>query len=164
MAKTTEVAEVAVEDTRSRLRLSLYGLGTALAFATSPVFIRLGLEGLPSPLLGLTVGMVVCVAVYALLLLARGSRSDSPWRTIPRSVKILQVLAGTFVGLSTWARWVALDLAPVGVVIALGRVNVPVLLLLAPIFLGGRLEKVTPTVWLGGILIIVGSLILIFTG
>ena len=47
--------------TRSRVRRragTLAALGTALCWAISPIFIRDGLEGLPSPLLGVTVSMV----------------------------------------------------------------------------------------------------------
>ncbi len=65
------------------------------------------------------------------------------------------------VGLSTWARWIALDLAPVGVVLALGRLSMPLVLLLAPVLIGAHLEQVTPRIWLGAALIVVGSLLLI---
>lgn len=45
-------------------RGALFGLGTAVCWAISPVFIRGGLAGLPAPLLGLTVGMIVCALIY----------------------------------------------------------------------------------------------------
>ena len=66
------------------------------------------------------------------------------------------------VGLSTWARWFALDLAPVGVVVALGRLNVPIVIGLSPLLIGQHLEQVTYKVWLGGGLIIAGAFILAF--
>lgn len=47
-------------------RNSLYGLGTAVCFSISPIFIRGGLEQLPSPLLGVTVGMSFSALAYGL--------------------------------------------------------------------------------------------------
>lgn len=141
-------------------RTSLFGLGTALCWAVSPIFIRRGLEDLPSPLLGVTVGMAATAATYAVaLLFRRGREAPIP---ISRGVLLLQIVAGVLVGLSTWARWIALDLAPVGVVLALGRLSVPVVIVLAPLMVGQHLERVTGRVWLGAGLIVGGSLLLIF--
>jgi uncharacterized membrane protein len=161
MAETTEVA---LETQESTWRASLFGLATAVCFASSPIFIRGGLEGLPSPLLGVTVGMSVCTLAYGALLLLRRNVSDGSFGSVAGRVLLLQLIAGIFVGLSTWARWVALDLAPVAVVLALGRINVPQLLILAPLMVGRKLERVTPRVWLGAMLIVAGSLLLIFFG
>lgn len=161
-------AEQRIADTSDTIgrdwRGSLFGLGTAVCFAISPVFIRAGLEGLPSPLLGVTIGMIVCVVAYGATLLVRRRQSVTPSVSVPRAALALQIVAGMLVGLSTWARWLALDLAPVAVVIALGRLNVPLVLVLAPLMLGRRLEPVTLRVWLGAGLIIAGSLVLIFAG
>jgi uncharacterized membrane protein len=141
-------------------RRSLFGLGTALCFAISAIFIRAGLEDLPSPLLGVTVGMVVTATVYGFILLLRGGRSRLG--PVSHDVIVFQLTAAVLVGLSTWARWIALDMAPLAVVMALGRLNVPVVILLSPLLVGRQLERVTPRVWLGAALIIIGSLILNF--
>ena len=141
-------------------RRSRFGLGTALCFAIAAIFIRAGLEDLPSPLLGVTVGMVVTAAVYGLILLFRGGRGRLG--PVSRDVILFQLAAAVLVGLSTWARWIALDMAPLAVVMALGRLNVPVVILLSPLLVGRHLERVTPRVWLGAALIIIGSLILNF--
>jgi uncharacterized membrane protein len=141
---------------------SLFGLGTALCFAISPIFIRGGLKGLPSPLLGVTIGIVTCVIAYGLTLLLLHGRSEGA--PIPHDALLFQFAAGMLIGLSTWARWIALDLAPVAVVLALGRINVPLVILLSPFMVGHQLERVTPRVWLGAVLIVSGSLLLIFYG
>lgn len=140
---------------------SIFGLGTAVCFAASAVFIRAGLAELASPLLGVTVGMVISTAAYGLVLFFR--RDQAARGSILRATMIFQVLAGVFVGLATWMRWVALDMAPVGVVMSLGRLNVPVVLLVAPLLVGRQHEQVTARIWLGAILTIAGSLLLIFT-
>ena len=139
-------------------RNSLFGLGTAICFATSAIFIRHGLEGLPSPLLGVTIGMVITTVVYGVLLLFR--RKQIQQGPIPRDAWLFQIAAGAMVGLATWMRWIALDMAPVAVVMALGRTNVPVVIFLAPLLVGRKAERVTARVWLGAALIVAGAVLL----
>src|SRR3989304_770660 len=86
-------------------------------------------------------------------------------RTPPRvSREALQfkLAAGVLVGLATWARWVALALAPVAVVLALASVSVPTTILLAPLVAGAHVEQVTPRLWRGAILVVAGSVVLVF--
>ena len=142
------------------LRDSFYGLGTAVCFAISPIFIRGGLEDLPSPLLGVTVGMGISAIAYGVILLIR--REPVHLASISRDTWLFQLAAAVFVGLSTWMRWIALDLTQVGVVLALGRLNVPVVILLSPLLVGQSQEHVTVKVWVGAGLVVAGSLILIF--
>lgn len=141
-------------------RDSIFAMGTAVCFAASAIFIRAGLEDLPSPLLGVTVGMVISTAAYGLALVVR--RSQTAGRPLWQIALLYQVIAGIFVGLSTWMRWIALDLAPVGVVLALGRLNIPTVLITAPLLVGRKMEHVTPRIWVGACLIIFGSLIIIY--
>jgi uncharacterized membrane protein len=139
-------------------RNSLFGLGTAICFAISAIFIRNGLEGLPSPLLGVSVGMIITSVVYGIVLVFRRKRIQQG--PIPRDAWLFQVAGGAIVGLATWARWIALDMAPVAVVMALGRINVPVVIFLAPLLVGRQAERVTGRVWLGAALIVAGAVIL----
>lgn len=141
-------------------RDSMYGLGTAVCFAISPIFIRGGLEDLPSPLLGVTVGMGVSSIAYGIVLLfQRGRVRQGP---VSRDAMFFQIMAGIFVGVSTWVRWIALDTAPVAVVLALGRLNVPIVILLSLLLVGQTQERVTARIWLGATFIVAGSLVLIF--
>jgi uncharacterized membrane protein len=163
MAESPGQDAAAIQDTATisvSWRNSLYGIGTAVCFAVSAIFIRSGLEGLPSPLLGVTVGMVITAISSGVLLLIRRGRIRQG--SIPRDALLFQVAAGAAVGLSTWARWIALTMAPVAVVMTLGRLNVPVVLLLAPLLVGRKAEQVTIRVWLGAGLIIAGALLLSF--
>ena len=137
---------------------SVWGLGTSLAWAISPIFIKQGLEGLDSPLLGVTLGMVVAVAVYALALPLRPRTAGPAIRWDALSFKLA---AGVFVAVSTWLRWVSLDYSAVGVVLALGLLSVPVVLLLSPMLMGRHVERVGPAVWLGATLVVAGSLLLV---
>ena len=139
-------------------RNSLFGIGTAICFAISAIFIRHGLEGMPSPLLGVTIGMVITALIYGVLLLFR--RKQIQQGPIPWNAWLFQIAAGAIVGLATWARWIALDMTSVAVVMALGRTNVPIVIFLAPLLVGRKLERVTVRVWLGAGLIIAGAVLL----
>jgi len=144
----------------SVLQASYLGLSAALCWAISPIFIRLGLQGLPSPLLGVTVGVGASAIGYGIILLWQRER----WHGIPitREVWMFKLLAGFLVGVSTWMRWIALDLAPVAVVLALTMISTPLVLLLSPIVSGKHLEHVTATLWFGTSLILGGALLLTF--
>ncbi len=138
---------------------ALPGILTALAWATSPILIKEALEGLPSPLLGLTLGMVVAVLVYAVALPFR-PRVAGP--AIGSRLSLLfKLLAGLMVGLSVWARWAALDYTSIAVVLALGLLSVPIVLLLSPLLMGRHVERVTLQIWGGAALVVVGGLVLV---
>ena len=141
---------------------SLYGLSVAVCFSISPIFIRGGLKYLDSPLLGVTIGMSFSALAYGITLLFR--RKQFLQGPLTNDAITFQLAASVFVGFSTWVRWIALDKAAVGVVLALGRLNVPVVILLSPMLVGKAQENVTARVWLGAALIVGGSIILNYYG
>jgi uncharacterized membrane protein len=136
------------------------GLAAAFFWALSPVFIRVGLQGLPSPMLGVTIGVTASALSYAVILLWQRER----WLGVPitNEAWTFKLLAGALVGLSTWMRWVALDLAPIAVVLALTMISSPLVILLAPLISGKHLERVTFMLWMGMGLILFGALLLVF--
>jgi drug/metabolite transporter (DMT)-like permease len=147
---------------RVSLRDASAGLGCALMWSISPIFIARGLEGNDSPLAGLVIGLAITVFAYAVLY--------AIWRGVPgatRSVGYsftnLKLLAGALVGLSTWWRWAALDDTSVGAVLALNLLSVPIVLLLAPILAGRSRERVTAGLWAGAGLVVGGALLLVTT-
>lgn len=139
-------------------RDALPGLGTALSWAISPILVKEGLEGLSSPLLGLTLGMAAAVLLYGAGLAARPRPNG--W-AVSREALWLKLAGGLLVGFSVWARWEALDFATVAVVLALGLLSVPVVLVLSPILMGRAVERVTVSVWGGAALVVGGSLLLV---
>jgi len=139
---------------------ALPGLGCAFLWALSPIFILRGLEGFDSPAAGLTVGLIVSVAVFApLYALWRGR--ERAWATLKGSIGKLKLLAGVLVAVSTWWRWAALEDATVGAVLALNLLSVPVVLFFAPVLAGRHIERVTTGLWAGAGLVVSGALILI---
>ncbi|HLF27755.1 MAG TPA: EamA family transporter [Anaerolineae bacterium] len=143
----------------NRLSGSEFGLAAALCWSISPIFIREGLKELPSPLFGVTVGMIASVVAYGVPLVWRRRQSGG----LPASTDALvfKLAAGVLVGLSTWARWIALDLTAVAPVLALSQVSVPVVILLAPLVSGKQREQVAPALWIGSASIVAGALLLI---
>jgi drug/metabolite transporter (DMT)-like permease len=137
------------------------GLATAVAWSISPIFIKEGLEGLDSPLLGLTLGMAVALVGYAAALPLRPRATGSAIGSL--DAVALKLIAGVMVGFSVWARWVSLDSTGIAVVLALGLLSVPVVLLLSPVVVGRHIERVTVRLWLGASLVVAGGLLLVLT-
>jgi len=136
------------------------GLVAAICWSISPIFIRWGLAELPSPILGVTVGITASAIVYGVILFIRKVQGLPITASLDSTT--LKIIAAVLVGLSTWGRWIALDLTKVATVLALSLVSVPVVNLLSPLVSGKDVEHVTLQVWTGSGLIITGSLILIF--
>ncbi len=145
-----------------RPRDAAYGLGAALCWAASPLFIRRGLAVVPSPLLGVTVGLTASALAYAGVLVATGRWPT--WSALSRRALLAKVVAGVLVGLSTWTRWIALSRAPVAVVLAVALLSVPTVLVLSPVVVGAEVERVTGRVWLGAVCTVAGALALILRG
>jgi drug/metabolite transporter (DMT)-like permease len=138
---------------------AVFGLGCAVMWAISPVLTVKALDGLTSPLLGVTLGMLAAVAAYGVALAGRGSALAL--RRIAGSTLSVKLVAGLLVALATWWRWVALDGADVSVVLALNLLSVPIVLFLAPRLAGRHAEVVDGRVWVGAALVVAGSLVLI---
>jgi DME family drug/metabolite transporter len=143
-----------------RRRDSVFALATAFLWALSPIFTVQGLDEVNSPLLGVTVGVVVSAVAYSVLVAVwPGARQRA--RGAQRSAVALKAGCGAIVAFATWSRWEALDTAVVGVVLALALLSVPVVLLLAPILSGRPAERADARVLAGAALVIGGSLFLI---
>ncbi len=142
------------------LKASWLGLSAGLCYAISPIFIKLGLNDLPSPLLGVTVGVTASALGYGVFLFLQRKH----WVGVPISGESwsYKVIAGVLVGLSTWMRWVALGMAPVAVVLALSMVSAPVVIFLSPLVSGKQLERVTATLWAATAMIVGSALLLTF--
>jgi len=144
---------------------SLAGLGTALCFSSSSIFIRYGLETIPSPLIGVTIGMVFCTFAYGLILLIRFRKQNEEEKKISYSKQgiLLLLFGGMFLGFGTLSRWIAIDMAPIAIVIGLSGLTVPVVLMLSPILMGRSLENVTIRLWFGAGLVIIGASLITFS-
>jgi drug/metabolite transporter (DMT)-like permease len=140
-------------------RDSIFAFGTAFMWALSAVLTVEALEGLDSPLLGVTLGLLAATAALGGVLFARGSLRAI--RSIARNTLALKLLAAVLVAFATWFRLLALDETDVAVVLATNLLAVPITLTLAPLMVGRHLETANTRVWLGGLLVVTGVLALI---
>ncbi len=140
-------------------RDSVFAFGTAFMWSLSAVLTVEALEGLDSPLLGVTLGLLAATAALGGALVARGSFGGI--RTIARNTLALKLFAAVLVAFATWFRLLALGETDVAVVLATNLVGVPITLLLAPLMVGRHLAQADARVWGGGALVVAGVLALI---
>jgi drug/metabolite transporter (DMT)-like permease len=143
-----------------RRRDSLFAVACAFLWALSPVFTVRGLDEVDSPLLGVTLGVVISALAYAGLLAAWPGTGERA-RGTPGYAVALKALGGGIVALATWGRRLALDTATVGVVLALSLLAVPVVLVLSPIVGGRQSERLDAQVLIGAGLVIAGALVIV---
>jgi drug/metabolite transporter (DMT)-like permease len=153
------VAEPRITGAGTAPRDSVFGIGTAIAWALGAVLTAEGLKRFDSALLGVTVGVVTATLAYGLVLLA--IRAPLREVTADRPALALKLSAGVLVALATWARWIALEDIAIAVVLALQLISVPVVLILASVTAGAWAEAVSARVWTGAGLVIGGGLVLL---
>ncbi len=140
----------------------LFGLAAAGSFSVSAVLIRSGLNTGATPLSGLWIGFAFALSIYipAYLISRKKNRPlDKPTRAI-----WLQISAGVAIAFGMWFRYIAMNTVPIGAVTALGRLNIPLILLLSPLFLKTRLDATSPRLWLGSLLIVGGATVIVLLG
>jgi uncharacterized membrane protein len=101
-----------------------------------------------------TVGLTASVLAYGVALLCQ--RRLAAIAAIPHDALFFMTAAGTLAGMSTWTRWMALDLAPVPIVLALTLTSVPAVMVLSPLATDRHLERVTFRLWLGAAFVVGG--------
>ncbi len=128
-----------------------FGIGAALAYGASSVLIRQGIGGLAPPLVGAAIALLSGTLALAVMG-ARGVRASLAQNR--KSIGFL-LLSGTAAACGIMSSFFALSLAPVVVVSPLQSTNPLFALLWSYLFLG-RLEKITPRLVLGTILVVGG--------
>ena len=140
----------------------LYGILTALCWATSPIFIARGLVGIPSSIWATAIGLAVATLIYLVYFLLQ--KKGQELLKIKKKHLIWQMTAGIAGGLGILSRNIALETTRVAVVIGLVQLQILITLALGPIFQGkADRERVTVKL-MGGILLILGGTVLIIFG
>jgi len=142
-----------------RLTYPWFALAASLSWGTSPLFIRWGLEGLSSPVIGVTIGLAAAAGLYAVVL-ASGRAPTTPGT--PPEVRRWLLIGGILVAVAIAAQWTALDLVEVNVVVTLQQVATPVVVLVAPFIVGTAIERWTWRLILGMVAVIAGSTMVIW--
>jgi len=138
----------------------MFGLAAAGSFSVSAVLIRSGLATGTGSLVGLWIGFMVAFAIYGTAFSVTRTHLAQPANAM--QAYVIQVLAGLAMAFGMWFRYIAMNTVPVGVVTALGRVNIPLILIVSPWLLKTRLDAPNLAVWSGSLLIIGGATMIVF--
>lgn len=139
-----------------------FALAAAFSWGSSPLFIRWGLEGLDSPLIGVTVGLLAATLAYAFALAVARRRRAS--QKPSRAGYAWASVAGVVVAICIAFQWIAFDLIPVAVAITLIQFSAPTIIAVAPFLVGSEAEHPTPTLILGAASILAGSILVVLAG
>lgn len=139
----------------------VYGVLTALCFGLSPILIKEGYVNLDSPVIGLSSGIASATLLFVLYLLPLRGWGDL--LTMNRRALLFLTLSGLFVILGTIAKWLALQQAPVVLVIPLIQTTPLFTILFSLLFFRGS-ERITARVWWGGLLIAAGGVLVVLSG
>ena len=134
------------------------GLGAALAYGTSSVLVKHGVADLTTPLVGAALSLLSGTIIMALFELRRPEPN-----LLQKKKSILFLwLAGVFAGSGIISSFFALSNAPVVIVTPLQSTIPLFVLILSHLFLGS-MEKITPRIVFGTILV-VGGIALVAIG
>jgi drug/metabolite transporter (DMT)-like permease len=136
-----------------------FALAASLSWGTSPLLIRWGLEGLASPVIGVTIGLAAATTLYAIgLASGRAPTTDGT----PPEVRRWILIGGILVAIAIGSQWTALDLVEVNVVVTLQQVATPVVVVVAPFLVGTAIERWTWRLIVGMVAVIAGSTMVIW--
>ena len=146
---------------KNELQGYLYGILTALCWATSPIFISKGLEGIPSSIWATAIGLSTATLIYLIIFLWQKKGNDL--LQINKKHIVWQIAAGLAGGLGILSRNIALETTRVAIVIGLVQLQIFFTLILGPVILGKTdRERLTPKLIFGSLLIIGGSVLIIY--
>ncbi len=139
-----------------------FGILTALCWATSPIFIARGLEGIPSSIWATAIGLAVATLIYLVYFLLQKKGQE----LLKANNKHLmwQITAGLAGGLGILSRNIALETTRVAVVIGLVQLQILITSILGPIIQEKDEREPISIKLLAGILLILGGTILIIYG
>lgn len=136
-------------------------LTVAVLWGTSPQLIRLGLEGLASPLLGLTIGLGSALVIHAAGLTVAGA-----WRlaTVPRRAFGWMTLGGITGAVAIGAQWISFDLTTVAIAITVQQLAAIVVIGLVPVMFHEPVERINALLLGGTAAMLAGSAVVVLAG
>jgi len=133
-----------------------------LCWATSPIFIARGLEGIPSSIWATTIGLTVATLIYLVYFLLQNKRRKL--LKINKKHLMWQMAAGIAGGMGILSRNIALESTRVAVVIGLVQLQILMTLILGPILQGKADRERISAKLLAGVVLILGGTVLIIYG
>jgi transporter family protein len=135
----------------------LFALGSAFFAGLTAIFGKLGVEGLNSNLATFIRTVVILMITIAIV------SFQGEWRLPDRTLEFRPVMFLVLSGIATGFSWLlyyrALQLAPASMVAPVDKLSVVFAIVLGVLFLG---EPVTSRLIIGGILIVTGTMVLIW--
>lgn len=135
----------------------LFALGSAFFAGLTAIFGKLGVEGLNSNLATFIRTVVILMITIAIV------SFQGEWRLPDRTLEFRPVMFLILSGIATGVSWLlyyrALQLAPASMVAPVDKLSVAFAIVLGVLFLG---EPVTSRLIIGGILVVTGTMVLIW--
>ena len=138
-----------------------YALIVAVLWGITPQLIRLGLEGLDSPLLGVTIGLAFTVPIHALILTLTKAWRRTP---VPAAAFKWMALGGLAGALAIGAQWISFDRTSVAIAITVQQLAALVTVALVPLVFREPIERVTIRLVGGAITMLAGSALVVLVG
>jgi drug/metabolite transporter (DMT)-like permease len=137
-----------------------FALAVAVCWGSSPIFIRIGLNGLDAPVTGLTVGLGIALILHAVILTALGQWSGRRWDSGALRWMALGGLTGA-VGIG--AQWISYGLTTVAIASTVQQLAVLVVVGLAPVVFGSK-ERVNGLLVGGTAMLLTGAVLIVALG
>lgn len=147
-------------DRRTLYRGMLYGIGTALFWGSSAIFIKLAVRGGGSPLVGTLVAYLTASLFVSPSLLRREKRREI-FEAKPSLLR-MALLSGMFTNVAQLMRFIALAYGSVIVVSLMGR-TVPLWVLFFSFLFNREIESFSRWVILGSLLLLSGTILILFS-
>lgn len=138
-----------------------FGLAVGLIWGSTPSLIRLGLSGFDAPVLGLTIGLGLSLAIQGLVLTVAGAWRKSP---IARQTYLWMAAGGVTGAVGITAQWISFDETTIAVAISLQQLAVLVVLALVPLTFREPIEQITGRLVAGVGAVLAGTLLVVLTG
>jgi drug/metabolite transporter (DMT)-like permease len=139
-------------------RAFVLGLGAGVSWGVAPIFVKLGLDGIGSPVAGAFISFLAATAALSLSLLNQRTRSSIS--AVSGKAAGLFFMAGLLSFSANFVRYLALKLAPASVVTPLAS-TVPVFVLIFSFIFNRKLEIFNARVVVGTISVVIGTLFLV---
>jgi len=134
-----------------------FALGSAFFAGLTAIFGKLGVEGLNSNLATLIRTVVILIIITAIVSL------QGEWRFPNKPLEFRPIMFLVLSGIATGFSWLlyyrALQMAPASLVAPVDKLSVAFAIVLGVLFLG---EPVTSRLVLGGVLVVLGTMVLIW--
>jgi len=140
-----------------------HALTVAFLWGTSPLLIRLGLTGLDSPVLGLTVGIGATVLIYWLGLHLQRRRLPEISPAAGFKARLWMLAGGITGAIAITAQWISFGLTTIAIALSVQQLAALVVVGVAPIVFNEPLERLNWLLIIGTLAILGGTTLVVLS-